>query len=141
MARSPGGSRLGWRLLALLPLLVVPVLFVAVLRAGAPTPLFRRALPDEPFRRERCTWYCHNHGCRHRPVLPRALAGDEGLFGATIHGLYGLGAVLVPGRAAAGYGAANLLVFCVLWPGGIYALYLVALAQRRRLRARRRGRA
>lgn len=130
--------RLAWAVAAAAPLVLVPALFLAVVRAGDPAPLGRRALPDEPYRAHRCTWHCHNHGCRHAPVLPAVLSGDDGVFGAAIRGLYGLGRVLVPGRSAAGYGAANLLVFCLVWPAGMYALYLVALRQRRRLRELRR---
>ena len=63
------------------------------------------------------------------------LVDDEGLFGRAISWLSTLGAVLVPGRPAAGYGAANLAVFCALWPGTMYLLWLVALVQARRLRA------
>jgi hypothetical protein len=123
--------------IALAPLVVVPLLFVAVLRSGEPAPLWRRTLPREGYRPDRCTWDCHNHGCRHRPVLPRLLSGDDGLFGAAIHALHGLGRGLAPGRGNVGYGAANLLVLCALWPAGMYALWLVALRQRRLLRVAR----
>ncbi len=119
---------------ALAPLVIVPLLFIAVLRSGDPAPYWRRSLPRQEYRPERCTWYCHNHGCRHRPALGRLLAGDDGLFGGTIRALHGLGRVLAPGRGNIGYGAANLLVLCLLWPAGMYALYLVALRQRRQLR-------
>ena len=122
---------------AVAPLLLVPLLFVAVLRSGDPAPLWRRALPHEGYRPDRCTWHCHNHGCRHRPVLGRFLAGDDGLFGATVRALHGMGQAMAPGRGNIGYGAANLLVFCLLWPAGMYALWLVALRQRRQLRAAR----
>ncbi len=109
------------------------LLLLAVNQTGEPAPLARGAIPREPFVRERCTWACHNHGCRHRPRLPLALAGDEGLYGATIRALQ------AAGRAAShderlGYGAANLLVFCVLWPGAMYALLLLGLRQRAALR-------
>ena len=125
---------------ALAPLLLVPLLFVAVLRSGDPAPWRRRALPREEHRADRCTWYCHNHGCRHRPSLPRVLVGDDGLFGAAIRALHGMGRVMAPGRGNVGYGAANLLVFCLVWPAGMYALYLVALRQRRQLREARGAR-
>jgi hypothetical protein len=124
----------------LAPLLLVPLLFVAVLRSGEPAPLWRRSLPREGYRPDRCTWDCHNHGCRHRPVLGRFLAGDDGLFGATVHALHGMGRVMAPGRGNVGYGAANLLVFCLVWPGGMLALWLVALRQRRQLRELRAAR-
>ena len=51
-------------------------------------PLVRTTLPREPFRRDRCTWDCHNHGGRHRPKLPAVITGDRYLFGATIRGMY-----------------------------------------------------
>jgi hypothetical protein len=125
---------------AVAPLVLVPLLFVAVLRSGEPAPYWRHSLPREAARPDRCTWACHNHGCRHRPVLPRLLSGDDGLFGATIRLLHGMGRVMAPGRGNVGYGAANLLVFCLVWPAGMYALWLVAWRQRRRLRELRRGR-
>jgi len=120
--------------LAVAPLVLVPLLFVAVLRSGDPAPYRRRVLPREGFRPDRCTWHCHNHGCRHRPVLPLFLSGDGGLFGRAIRVLHGMGQAMAPGRGNVGYGAANLLVFCVLWPAGMYALWLVVLRQRRLLR-------
>jgi hypothetical protein len=132
--------RLGWTGLALAPLVAVSLVFLLVLRAGEPAPWWRRTLPQEPYRPDRCTWYCHNHGCRHRPALPAFLAGDAGLFGATVRALHGLGGTLAPGRGNVGYGAANLLVFCLLWPAGMYALWVVAVRQRRRLRELRRER-
>ena len=39
-----------------------------------------------------------------------------------------------------GYGAANLLLFCVVWPGAMYALWVVAWRQRSAIRAARAGR-
>lgn len=76
-----------------------------------------------------CTWACHNHGCAHAPLLPAILSGDGGLFGGTIRALYRAGGLLSRDRAT-GYGAANLLFFCGLWPGAMYALAVVALRQR-----------
>jgi hypothetical protein len=124
---------------ALAPLVVVPLLFVAVLRSGDPAPYWRGTVPREGYRSDRCTWHCHNRGCPHRPVLPRSLSGDDGLFGAAVRALHGMGQAMAPGRGNVGYGVANLLVFCVAWPAGMYALWLVALRQRRRLRQARRG--
>lgn len=123
-----------------LPLIAPWLLLLAVNQTGEPAPLARGATPQEPFVREYCTWACHNHGCQHRPVLPQALAGDAGLFGYTIRALRAAGrAASSDGRV--GYGAANLLVFCVLWPGAMYALLLVGLRQRAALRSlRARGR-
>jgi hypothetical protein len=126
-------------LVVVLPLLLVPVAFVAVLRTGEPAPLVRASLPTEPHQADRCTWYCHNHGCRHRPRLPRVLAGDDGLFGATIHALKRAGTALVPSNPAVGYGVVNLLVFCFLWPGLMLGLLVVAVRQRRSLRALEEG--
>ncbi|NOU32142.1 MAG: hypothetical protein HOO96_29920 [Polyangiaceae bacterium] len=121
------------------PIVLPAGLFLSVLAAGSP--MFRTAIPSEPRETARCTWYCHNHGCPHRAVLPSALTGDAGLFGRTIHGLFALGSQL-SGRRDVGYGSANLLVFCVLWPGLMYVLAVVAIRQRLALRARRaRGRA
>lgn len=132
-------KRLSGCLVLLLPLLVVPATFVAVLRSGEPAPLVRSALPAEPYRPDRCTWYCHNHGCPHRAKLPRVLAGDDGLFGSTIIALKRAGSALVPSNPAVGYGVVNLLVFCVLWPGLMFGLLAVAVRQRRSIRALREG--
>lgn len=129
MKRFPGV------LVLLLPLLAVPAVFVAVLRSGEPAPLGRTALPAEPYRADRCTWSCHNHGCRHRPRLPGVLAGDEGLFGQTIHALKRAGTALVPANPNVGYGVANLLLFCLLWPGLMFGLLVIAVRQRRAIRA------
>ena len=132
--------RFGWLALQLAPLFIVPVLFVAVLRLESAAAPWRSAVPREPFRADRCTWYCHNHGCRHAPALPSLLTGDDGLFGKTVGALHAAGDALAPARPGIGYGAANLIVFCAVWPGGMYALYLIALRQRRRIRALRRER-
>ncbi len=127
------------RFRALLPLFVVPLLFVLTLRSSAtPAPLVRSELPDEPFVSDRCNWSCHNRGCRHAPKLPAFLTADDQLFGDAVRGLYQLGGALMPGDTFGGYGAANLLVFCALWPGGMFALWCIGLRQRDRLRARRR---
>jgi hypothetical protein len=129
-------ARLRHAALAVAPLVLTPVLFVAVLRGPSPAaPLARCALPQEGYAPGRCTWYCHNHGCPHRPVLGRFLSGDDGLFGWTVRALHAAGDFVSPRARSVGYGAVNLGVFCGLWPAGMYALWLVALRQRRRLRA------
>jgi hypothetical protein len=126
--------------LAVAPLVATALLFVAVLRSGSPpAPLARTAIPQEPYAADRCSWWCHNHGCRHRPVLPAALTGDAGLFGWTVRALHAVGRAVAPRSPALGYGAANLAVFCVLWPGTMYALWIVALRQRSRISASRRA--
>ncbi|MDI1431363.1 hypothetical protein [Polyangium sorediatum] len=130
-------KRFVWFLLAIAPLVVVPAAFTAVLATGSP--VLRATIPIEAHARSHCTWHCHNHGCTHAPHLPRALAGDEGVYGATIAGLKAAGKAVVPKDPHVGYGVVNLAVFCVAWPGIMYALYLVALAQRRKIRALRRG--
>ncbi len=113
------------------------VLFAVVLTA--PGALFpRMSLPQEAYRADRCTWHCHNHGCRHRAVLPAALSGDRGLFGMTIRALFSAGRGLARDRGR-GYGAANLLLFCLAWPALMYALWVIAWRQRAALRALERG--
>ncbi len=130
-------KRLAWILLAIAPLIAVPAAFALVLATGSPT--VRTAIPNEAHARDHCTWHCHNYGCPHTPRLPLPLAGDQGLFGATIRRLKTAGTVLVPSAPFVGYGVVNLAVFCVAWPGLMYALYLVALRQRRKIIALRRG--
>ena len=120
--------------------LVAPWALLAAVNATDPTvPLARATLPREPRRDERCTWYCHNHGCPHRAVLPAVLTGDRYLFGATIRGLYAMGRAFSRDRAH-GYGAANLAVFCLAWPALMYGLWVAVWRQRETLRALRAAR-
>lgn len=126
---------------ALAPLVVTPLVFLAVLRSGpVPAPLARRALPQEAYDAGHCTWYCHNHGCPHRPVLPALLSGDDGLFGWTVDALHAGGDAVSPHARGIGYGIVNLAVFCAAWPAGMLALWIVAIGQRRRIRALREER-
>lgn len=95
----------------------------AVFLAVADTP-FPARQPVEAARADRCTWACHDGTCRHTPVLPALLTGDDGAYGWTIRGLAALG------RATGiGYAGANLLVFCVAWPTVTGGLYAVAVAR------------
>lgn len=119
--------------LAFAPLLVVPLLFVLVLRSGpSPAPLVRTSLPDEAFTPAHCNWSCHNHGCRHAPHLPDFLTSDRHLFGATVRALHAWGDAISPDDSFAGYGAANLFVFCAAWPGAMLAMWAFALRTRAR---------
>lgn len=122
-----------------LPLVAPWAILVAVNASARDVPLARASLPREPWRAERCTWACHNRGCRHRPVLPAALTGDRGLFGATIRGLHAVGGGLSRDRGV-GYGAANLLLLCLGWPALMYGLWVAAWRQHFELRALRAGR-
>jgi hypothetical protein len=132
------GERFRFVAAALAPLVLTPLLFVVTLRGPSPpAPLARGALPQEAYAADRCTWYCHNHGCPHRPVLGTVLAGDRGLYGRTIHALRAAGDTVSPAARGVGYGAVNLAVFCGVWPAGMYALWIVALRQRWRLRTLR----
>lgn len=89
--------------------------------------------PTEARLASACSRACHSGGgCRHDPVLPDAITSDAGLFGDAIRGLYGVGS-LSGLSAAEGYGAANLAIFCALWPGGMLALVGIGLRQRVRL--------
>jgi hypothetical protein len=131
-------ARVAFAAWAVAPLLATVLAFVAVLRSGpAPAPLARSSIPLEPYAADHCTWYCHNRGCPHRPALGAFLAGDGGLFGWTIGALHRAGDSISPGSRGAGYGIANLAVFCAIWPAGMYALWIVALRQRRAIRALR----
>jgi len=95
--------------------------------------------PDTIHRPDRCTRHCHDHGCHHDPVLPDLLTSDHGLYGWTIRALYAAGDNTGLDRST-GYGLANLVVFCVLWPGLMLALLAIGLIQRVRIRELRRGR-
>jgi len=117
---------------------------ILVLAAVSPwaTLLATNAVMGEPVRTwdpEQCTRRCHDRGCHHDPVLPEVIAGDDGLYGKTIHALYEAGAGMGLGRQI-GYGLANLLLFCALWPGLMWGLLAVGLEQRVRIRRLRRGR-
>ena len=119
---------------ALLPLWLIPLLFVGTIAISG-RPLWRSHLPNEPHL-ARCNWDCHNHGCTHPSRLPPFFVSDRGLFGQTIHLLYRGGDILVPGRRGVGYGAANVLIFCLVWPALMYGLFLVALRQHLILKSR-----
>jgi hypothetical protein len=123
--------------------LVVPWMTLLAVNASDPKiPLARSVIPREPHRAATCTWACHNRGCRHRPKLPAVITSDSAAFGATMRGLYALGGLFTRDRAR-GYGAANLAVFCVLWPALMYALWVIAWRQRAelgRLRSQRNAR-
>lgn len=124
----------------LLPLVAPWAILLAVNASDPATPLLRSSLPQQPHRPDACTWDCHNHGCRHRPRLPPLLTSDQGLFGATIRGLYRAGGALSSDRSR-GYGAANLLLLCAAWPALMYALWVIVWRQRLALRSLRSLRA
>lgn len=127
------------RLLVLVLPLVAPWLVVLAVNAAPPAvPLVRSHLPHEPFAADHCTWACHDHGCRHRPVLPSSLTADDALFGDSIRALYRLGSHLSADRAT-GYGAANILVFCLVWPALMYGLWLLVWWQGGQLARARTG--
>ncbi len=112
------------------PVCLVPLLFVIVLALGR-SPLVRTEIPDEPRVAQRCSWYCHNHNCPHHAVLPAVFSGDRGLYGKTISALHAAGQ-----GTNEGYALANLALFCVAWPGAMWALWIIAVRQRARLRLR-----
>jgi hypothetical protein len=116
----------------LLPFAILAVTFYSVVLLGG-SPLLRSHIPLEAFSPNHCTWACHNQGCKHAPKIPGTLTSDKGAFGGTIRALYGLGTYLSKDRSQ-GYGAANLLVFCILWPGVTYGLWVCAVRQRRIIR-------
>jgi hypothetical protein len=123
-------------LLALAPLVLVPLVFVAVLRSGArPIPFPRVEVPDEPFVRDHCTWSCANHGCRHVAALPPILTDDTGLFGWAVRELHKSGDAISPEDSFRGYRAINLAIFCAAWPAVMFALWAGTI----RARSRRHG--
>jgi hypothetical protein len=68
--------------------------------------------------------------------LPSLLSED--LFYGSVLWLHAFGDRLAPKASFVGYQAANLIIFCAVWPAAMYGLYLIALRQRRKLRERRR---
>ena len=124
------------KLLAIAPLVLVPLVFSAVLWSARPAVAFpRRELPDEAFTPDHCTWSCHNRGCRHASKLPDALTSDAHLFGWAVSALHRMGDAVSPDATFVGYGAVNLAVFCVAWPGAMYGLWVFALRPRAARRA------
>ncbi len=119
-----------------LPLVAPWAIVVGVNAAPPAVPLARASIPHERWMRDRCTWDCHNRGCRHRPRLPALLTGDRGAFGATIRGLYALGRTFSRDRFV-GYGVANLAVLCLAWPALMYWLWVRAWTQAETLRSLR----
>ncbi len=128
------GITLRRRVLLGAPVVLLLAIFVYVV--ATPSFTLRTHLPVEALNPLRCTWFCHNHGCPHMAKLPAWLTSDAGLFGQTIKALYGLGASISKTRGI-GYGLANLLVYCVLWPTVTYALWTVVVGQGATLRRER----
>ena len=130
----PSFARTVWIYLA--PLILPWLLLFSVNLLTPGVVFMRRTLPHPTRHAERCNWDCHNHGCSHRPKLPAVLTSDAYVFGATVRGLYVLGRLFSRDRFE-GYGAANLVVFCLLWPALMYALWVRVWTQREQLRALR----
>ena len=94
--------------------------------------------PTDAWLVDACSRVCHSSGCAHSPVLPAALTADSGLFGQAIDQLYRIGRLT--GRSSAeGYGAANLALFCVLWPALMLGMVGLGLRQRVHIAALRRA--
>lgn len=128
------------KLLAVAPLVLVPLVFSAVLAAARPSVAFpRRELPDEAFSPDHCNWSCHNHGCRHASKLPDALTSDAHLFGWAVEALHRMGDAVSPSNTFVGYGAVNLAIFCAAWPGAMFGLWVFALRTRASRRALERA--
>jgi hypothetical protein len=94
--------------------------------------------PPRAYHRHRCTRYCHDRGCPHRPVLPAALTSSEGLFGKTVLALHVMGRATGLGPSV-GYGVVNIVIFCLLWPGAMLWLVGVVTWQRLQIAELRRG--
>ncbi len=120
--------------------LVAPWVILFGVNVWPPGVPLRTSVPHERFERGRCTWDCHNRGCHHRAKLPALFTDDRRLFGSTIRGLYSFGSLFTRNRFA-GYGIANLVVFCLAWPALMYALWVIAWRQAETLRELRSKRA
>ncbi len=94
--------------------------------------------PSTAFRFEQCTRYCHDNGCRHDPLLPGVIASHRGLFGRTVMALHAMGRGSGLGQRR-GYGAANIVVFCMAWPGLMLLLVGVVTWQRLEIIALKRS--
>jgi hypothetical protein len=98
------------RLYYLLVTIVLPTIGI-IFAAGAQS--------SRSFLENRCSRFCHDKGCLHDPILPRVLSGDDGLFGNAIHFLFETGKIFenhMGFPVGTGYGAANLLIFCLFPP-------------------------
>lgn len=86
---------------------------------------------EKVFLLKQCSRFCHDKGCLHGSLLPDFLAGNTGLFGNTIEFLRKAGFALeelgLP--LGTGYGAANLIIFCLIPP----VLHLIMFFLTRRL--------
>lgn len=108
-----------------LALALPPLVGAGVFLSVARTPLrLDVAGPPSALDPSHCTWYCHNPGCPHTPLLPPFLSGDQGAFGLTVQALQVGG--LVTGL---GYQGFNILVYCVVWPGVTGLLYGIAVGR------------
>ena len=130
-----------WILIWVPPIVATMAIFWIVLRSGPnPPPFPRSQVPREAHVSDRCSWSCHNNGCRHTPRLPGFISGDSGLFGITVGLLHKAGSAIMPRKPNHGYAVVNLAVFCVLWPGLMWLLYGIAIKQRLELREMDRAR-
>lgn len=109
--------------------LILPWVILFGANAAYGVPLLRSSLPRVERSAQHCNWDCHNHACSHRPKLPAVITDDQHVFGYTIRGLYLLGRLFSSNRFE-GYGIATLVVFCLLWPALMYALWIRAWTQR-----------
>lgn len=100
--------------------------------------IVRTKKPVDKAYRNRCSWRCHDRGCRHEMrVVGPPIAGPLdrktnkllGLYGWTIASLHSTGS----------YRFANLILFCLVWPLGTGALWVVVVRQRLAIRALRVG--
>ncbi len=115
-------------LAATLLLLALTVPWIALFATNA-----LRETPTPQHHADRCTRHCHDHNCPHDPALPGWLTSDQGLYGKTIRALYAGGGLTGLDRNT-GYGLANLVVFCAVWPGAMALMLAVGLFQRVRIR-------
>jgi hypothetical protein len=103
-------------ILFLLAALLFPVVIVVAVNELSPQPVTALSA-------EKCTRYCHNFACKHKPEK----SAFNFLYDSTIYQLgknpFGLG-----------YKQINILVFVILWPGFMLFLLIITLINHRILK-------
>lgn len=112
------------RTVIFLCMMTAPILIGSIIFANVADTHYQNemSIPSARFEQKKCNWYCHNKTCNHQTMLPNALTGDDGWYGAVIKVLADIGRY-----TDIGYAGANILVFCVAWPLITGALYTIAM--------------
>jgi len=86
--------------------------------------------------KNQCNWHCHNVACNHASKLGKPFigtAGQKGYYEQTIAYLKKKGKRYSDNQFK-GYVVVNMLFLCLGWPLLMYALFLVVIKQRVKLK-------